>query len=114
MLTRILREKTSIKDAIEACGVPHPEVDLVQSNGAIVPFEHQLQTDAVVEVYGVVASPATAEEHLQQRRLARFVVDGTWAGSRAICRSWASTSSNRRTRQMICSSRLPQLKIVRW
>jgi len=75
-LTRILREKTSIKDAIEACGVPHPEVDLVQSNGATLPFEHQLQTDAVLEVYGVVASPATAEEHLQQRRLARFVVDG--------------------------------------
>ncbi len=75
-LTRILREKTSIKDAIEACGVPHPEVDLVQSNGAIVPFEHQLQADAVVHVYGVVGSPATAEAHLQQRRVARFVVDG--------------------------------------
>jgi hypothetical protein len=115
-LTRILREKTSIKDAIEACGVPHPEVDLVQSNGATVPFEHQLQTDAVVEVYGVVASPATAEEHLQQRRLARFVVDGHLG---RLARDlpflgFDVVYQTDRTRQMICSSRLPQLKIVRW
>src|SRR5205823_2755310 len=30
IIERGLAEKTSIKDVIESCGVPHPEVDLIQ------------------------------------------------------------------------------------
>jgi Mut7-C ubiquitin len=29
---RVLKERTSVKDVIEACGVPHPEVDLIRWN----------------------------------------------------------------------------------
>ena len=29
LVERQFREKTSIKDVIESCGVPHPEVDLI-------------------------------------------------------------------------------------
>ena len=33
----------SVKDAIEASGVPHTEVDLILVNGASVDFAHLLQ-----------------------------------------------------------------------
>src|SRR5262245_38787905 len=32
-IERSLSEKTSVKDVIEACGVPHPEIDLILVNG---------------------------------------------------------------------------------
>jgi uncharacterized protein with PIN domain len=75
-LTRILREKTSVKDAIEACGVPHPEIDLIHCDGVVVPLEHQLTTNGVVQVYGVADSPASAGEALQARGITKFVADG--------------------------------------
>jgi hypothetical protein len=37
---RQLVERTSVKDAIEACGVPHPEIDLILVNGKPVGFDH--------------------------------------------------------------------------
>jgi hypothetical protein len=37
-LEKILREKTSIKDIIESCGVPHTEVDLILLNDEPVDF----------------------------------------------------------------------------
>ena len=43
----------SIKDAIEAQGVPHTEVDLVLINGISVDFNHQLQDGDNVSVYPV-------------------------------------------------------------
>ncbi|HEV3409230.1 MAG TPA: Mut7-C RNAse domain-containing protein [Chthoniobacterales bacterium] len=72
-ITRVLHEKTSIKDAIEACGVPHPEINLIRCNGESVGFEHQLSGPARVEVFGFDSVP---EPRLQQRRLTRFVADG--------------------------------------
>ena len=39
-MRRSLSEKTSIKDVIEACGVPHPEVDLILCDGVPVGFAH--------------------------------------------------------------------------
>src|SRR5436190_2608423 len=39
-ITKTLREKTSVKDVIESCGVPHPEVDLICCDGVAVCFEH--------------------------------------------------------------------------
>ena len=74
---RILREKTSIKDAIEACGVPHPEVDLMVCNGVAVGFAHQLNGDADIDVFPVGGAPgAFANERLQACGVTSFVADG--------------------------------------
>ena len=75
-LTRTLREKTSVKDAIESCGVPHPEVDLINCDDVAVPFEYSLTRDATIDVYGLTDSPAKPGEGLQQRRVTKFVADG--------------------------------------
>lgn len=72
-LQRLLREKTSVKDAIEACGVPHPEVNLIRCDGERVGFEHQLNRAATIDVAGLESWRA---DGLQQRRLTQFVLDG--------------------------------------
>ena len=41
----------AVKDAIEAIGVPHPEVDAILVNGAPVNFAHALRLQDAVEVY---------------------------------------------------------------
>ena len=57
-IVREIREKTSVKDVIEACGVPHPEVDLIAvscPNGEIcsgVDFRWQLEYPIRLDVYG--------------------------------------------------------------
>jgi uncharacterized protein with PIN domain len=77
VIEKSLREKTSIKDAIESCGVPHPEVDLILAKGAPVGFSHQLLTDQEIDVFPVPAPPELfAASRLQQRGLKRFVADG--------------------------------------
>src|SRR5947208_2213003 len=53
IIERPLREKTSVKDVIESCGVPHPEVDLILVDGRPVDFRHTLRADADVDVYPV-------------------------------------------------------------
>ena len=75
-ITKYLREKTSVKDAIESCSVPHPEVDLICCDGLAVPFAHCLVADATVDVHGVIDSPAKPGERLQERTVTRFVADG--------------------------------------
>jgi hypothetical protein len=40
IVERRLREKTSVKDVIESCGVPHPEIDLILVNRQPVGFSH--------------------------------------------------------------------------
>jgi hypothetical protein len=50
-ITRSLSEKTSVKDVIESCGVPHPEVDLIVVNGEEVDFDYGVMNDAEIEVY---------------------------------------------------------------
>ncbi|MEY2543268.1 MAG: uncharacterized protein QOE81_729, partial [Verrucomicrobiota bacterium] len=50
-IERKLSERTSIKDVIEACGVPHTEVDLILVNGEAVDFAAILTQDGVVDVY---------------------------------------------------------------
>lgn len=49
--THWLNEPASIKDAIEALGVPHPEVDLILVNGASVGFDYLTQNCDRVSVY---------------------------------------------------------------
>ena len=74
---RALREKTSVKDVIESCGVPHPEVDLILVDGQPLDFHHTLRTDADVDVYPVGSSCTHFEKHrLQVSHITHFIVDG--------------------------------------
>jgi uncharacterized protein len=74
---RTLREKTSVKDAIEACGVPHPEVDLILINGAPAGFGFQIEEAATIEVHPVTAPERLFPEvRLQRRNRERFLADG--------------------------------------
>jgi uncharacterized protein len=68
----------SIKDAVEALGVPHPEVDLILVNGASVGWDHHLAAGDEVSVYPVFESlDITPLVRLRPAplRLTRFVVD---------------------------------------
>ncbi|NDK57494.1 Mut7-C RNAse domain-containing protein [Pontibacter fetidus] len=50
-LSYSFRDAPAVKDAIEALGVPHPEVDLAVVNSAIVDLNYKLQAGDKVEVY---------------------------------------------------------------
>jgi len=74
---RGLREKTSVKDVIESCGVPHPEVDAILVNGQAVGFDQTLANNADVEVFPVGnRPPMPTEKHLQASQVIEFVADG--------------------------------------
>ena len=74
---KILHEKTSVKDAIEACGVPHPEVDLILIDGSPVNFAFLLDRKREAEILGVRDSPERFQNaRLQIRGISRFVADG--------------------------------------
>ncbi len=76
-IDKILHEKTSVKDVIESCGVPHPEVDVILVQGLPVDFAGQLREASDVEVFGVGEVPARlAEFRLQPASARRFVADG--------------------------------------
>jgi uncharacterized protein with PIN domain len=76
-IERSLGEKTSVKDVIESCGVPHPEVDLILVNGQPVDFHYAIANDANVELYPVETSyPNFKEKRLQVASHNRFIVDG--------------------------------------
>ena len=77
-VARRLNERTSIKDTIEACGVPHTEVDLMLVNGKPAGFEKVLAQDTVVDVYGFDSTRLTflPEHRLQVRDIRKFVADG--------------------------------------
>jgi hypothetical protein len=49
-IERSLSEKTSVKDVIESCGVPHPEVDLILANGQPVDLHYAITSDADIEL----------------------------------------------------------------
>jgi len=76
-VTKVLQEKTSVKDAIESCGVPHPEVDLILVDGKSVDFSYQLEVDIKIAIFSVDASPNLFPAHrLQRRGITKFVADG--------------------------------------
>jgi uncharacterized protein with PIN domain len=76
-IERSVSEKTSVKDVIESCGVPHPEVDLILVNGQPVDFDFTLAYDADVELYPVgTRIPKFKEQRLQATVASRFIVDG--------------------------------------
>ncbi|MFC1508815.1 Mut7-C RNAse domain-containing protein [Candidatus Omnitrophota bacterium] len=70
--------KPSIKDAIEALGVPHTEVDLVLANGESVSFSYHLHNNDTISVYPVFESlDITPVIHLREKPLRdlKFILD---------------------------------------
>jgi uncharacterized protein with PIN domain len=68
----------SVKDAIEACGVPHTEVDLIVSGGRSVDFSHLVRGGDRVAVFPVFESFDIApivKVRPEPLRDIRFVVD---------------------------------------
>src|SRR5438105_9668032 len=76
-IERSLSEKTSVKDVIESCGVPHPEVDLVLVDGQPVDFDHVVNKTSKVDVYSVSWHRDTffAENRLQVPKIKKLVAD---------------------------------------
>ncbi|MGB0387266.1 MAG: Mut7-C RNAse domain-containing protein, partial [Ardenticatenaceae bacterium] len=56
MFAHKINEDASIKDTIEAIGVPHPEVDVILVNGKAVDFSYQVQPEDIVSVYPLFTS----------------------------------------------------------
>jgi uncharacterized protein len=78
---RSLAEKTSIKDVIESCGVPHPEVDLILIDDQTVGFDHTVAKDTNVEVFPIENRDTYhTEKRLQSIGIGRFVSDGHLGG----------------------------------
>jgi len=70
--------RESVKDMIEALGVPHTEVDLILVNGASVGFDHILQNGDRISVYPVFESLDIRDvTHLRDLPLreTRFIAD---------------------------------------
>src|SRR4029077_1658323 len=81
VIERRLAEKTSIKDIIESCGVPHSEVDLILVDEQTVGFDHTLASDTKVEVFAVENRDTNrTEKRLQTVGITRFVADGHLGG----------------------------------
>jgi len=77
VIERRLAEKTSIKDIIESCGVPHPEVDLILVDDRPVGFGHTVADDAKVEVFPVENRGTNhTEKRLQATGITKFIADG--------------------------------------
>ena len=77
-VTYLFSGKPSIKDAIEAQGVPHPEVDLIIVNGDSVGFDYHLKDGDQVSVYPVFESfDISPIVRLRDAplRVSRFVID---------------------------------------
>jgi uncharacterized protein with PIN domain len=76
-IERSLTEKTSIKDVIESCGVPHPEVGLILLNGRALDFGYGVTRDAEIHVYPPgIGYPYFGEKSLQVATILMFIADG--------------------------------------
>jgi uncharacterized protein with PIN domain len=76
-IKRNLSEKTSVKDVIESCGIPHTEIDLILVNGQSVDFSHAIACEANIELYPVgEITPDFKYKHLQASTAATFLADG--------------------------------------
>jgi uncharacterized protein with PIN domain len=68
----------SVKDAIEAIGVPHVEVDMILVNGRSVDFTYKLKDNDKISVYPVFETFDISEvSHLRERPLRnpKFILD---------------------------------------
>ncbi len=76
--TYLFHGTPAVKDAIEAIGVPHTEIDLILIDGVSVGFDKQLTGDERVAVYPVFERlDVTPLNHLRPRPLreTRFILD---------------------------------------
>jgi uncharacterized protein with PIN domain len=78
LVERRLARKSSVKDIIESCAVPHSEVDLILVEGQPVDFAFVLDSDRAVDVYPPQFEPSTffPENRLQTQHSEKFVADG--------------------------------------
>lgn len=70
--------KPSIKNAIQAQGVPHTEVELILVNGHIVNFEHHMRPGDYISVYPVFKTlhmSQISSLHPEPLRNLKFVID---------------------------------------
>lgn len=68
----------SVKDLIESCGVPHPEVDLVLVNGEAVGWGHAVRDGEIISVYPRFHSFDVADlsaVHVPPPATPRFILD---------------------------------------
>jgi len=68
----------SVKDLIEAIGVPHVEIDLILVNGKAVDFNYIIQNDDLVSVYPAFETLEISKlSHLREKPLreTRFILD---------------------------------------
>ena len=73
---RHLKERTSIKDIIESCGVPHPEVDIIRGQNEEIEFSCVIDKNMNIDVYPVNFIHLQApRRHLQIREVSHFVAD---------------------------------------
>ncbi len=76
--THAFNRRTSVKDMIEALGIPHPEVELILANGVSVGFDYLVRDGDRIAVYPMFES-FDISEHLRIRRTplrtVRFVLD---------------------------------------
>ncbi len=78
-VTRSFGVPGSVKDMIEACGVPHTEVDLIVVDGHSVDFSYRVADGDRIAVYPVFESfdiTPVLEVRPEPLRTVRFVVDG--------------------------------------
>jgi uncharacterized protein len=75
LMNRVVDHKTSVKDVIESCGVPHTEVDLILVDGQSVRFSYQIRSDQRVEVFPF-STVHDVGSRLQERGIETFVADG--------------------------------------
>jgi uncharacterized protein len=73
-IRRAIDCRTAVKDLIESCGVPHPEVDLILVDKRRVDFPFRIEIDCVTDVYPF--SPQRGSSGLQSRGIRSFVADG--------------------------------------
>ncbi len=77
-IERQLQERTSVKDIIEACGVPHTEVDLILVDDQPVDLSRVIGCTGKIDVFSVDSKRLTlfSENRLQVTEISKFVADG--------------------------------------
>lgn len=73
-IKRMVAYRSAVKDLIEACGIPHPEVDLIVVDQQPANFGFQIEKDCGIDVYSF--SSLRASSGLQSRGIRTFVADG--------------------------------------
>jgi uncharacterized protein with PIN domain len=77
-ITKTILGAPSVKDVIESCGVPHPEIEIILVNGVSVGFDRHVRGGERIAVYPVFESMDISPlVRLRERplRTVRFVVD---------------------------------------